>query len=106
LWSAYAVSGLPVPATLKQVEQRIEVVSASLRELKADVLATQRSTIGLSRNLLRTERASAVRSTEVTGIDIPARLTFHRRVEEIDDLLRDLETSDAELRTAIAKLRS
>lgn len=94
MWSAYAVSGLPVPATLHQVEQRIEGVSKRIDSLQIDQLDGQRAVVRLSRISLRNE-ASVL---EQSGMKTTRR-------SEIDDQLRELDAADADLRDRIHKLK-
>jgi len=94
MWSAYAVSGLPVPATLHQVELRIGDVSKRIDSLQIDQLDGQRAVVRLSRNSLRTEATVL----EQAGVRTPRR-------SEIEDQLRELDAADTELRDRIHKLR-
>lgn len=114
IWSAYSVSGLPVPATLKQVEQRIAAVNETITKnqtetkraldlLTIDQLDGRRSVIRLSRISLRNELANIQRI--MPGVDANAKLTLGRRLGEIGDTLKELEDADGDLRDRIDKLR-
>ena len=103
LWSAYSVSGLPIPATLAQVEERIESINATIRGMKIDLLTGQRATITLTRVSLRNERTAL--DSALDKLEPSARSTVERRLGEIDDQLRELEQTDAALRTRINGLQ-
>jgi hypothetical protein len=115
LWSAYSVSGLPVPATLKQVEERITSVNETIKinqrdttrqldSVRVEQIDGQRAVIRLTRVSLRNEQTSLERILE-TAKDQVAMTTMRRRLGEIGDQLRELDASEGELRDRISKLR-
>jgi len=115
LWGAYASSGLPVPATIKQVEEKIAAVNdtikknqsdttAQIESLRSDNLEGQRAVIRLTRVGLRNEQ-SALERVIVTA-DPTAKVTMGRRLGEISDQLKELDANDAELRTRIGELKT
>jgi hypothetical protein len=115
LWSAYSVSGLPVPATLKQVEERITSVNETIKinqrdttrqldSVRVEQIDGQRAVIRLTRVSLRNEQTSLERILDSTK-DQVAMTTMRRRLGEIGDQLRELDASEGELRDRISKLR-
>lgn len=103
LWSAYSVSGLPVPATIAQVDARIAAVSEQVKGLKIDQLDSQRSMIRLTRITLRNEHSALERS--IASVDVPTKVTMTRRQGEIDDTMKELDATDQDLRERIAELK-
>jgi hypothetical protein len=115
LWSAYSVSGLPVPATIKQVEEKIAAVQTTigvnqrdtnkqLDSMRIEQIDGQRAVIRLTRVSLRNEQTSLERMVE--GLRDPvASTTMRRRLGEIGDQLKELDASEGELRDRISKLR-
>jgi hypothetical protein len=98
LYSAYSVSGLPVPATVYQVDQRIERVRSSIQSVNVEVLETQRSVNSLRRSALRAERY-LLSKTDPTVHSI-------RRLGEIDDELIDITKKDDVLGNKVQSIKN
>jgi hypothetical protein len=103
LWSAYSVSGLPVPATIAQVDQRIATVTETIKGVRVDGLEGRRAIISLTKTSLRNEKGAIARTIE--GLDVSAKVTMNRRLGEIEDQLKDLEDQDTEVRTKMIDLK-
>jgi hypothetical protein len=103
LWSAYSVSGLPIPATIAQVDQRIAAVTETIKGVRVDGLEGRRAIISLTKTSLRNESGAITRTIE--GLDVSARVTMNRRLGEIGDQLKDLEEQDTELRQRMNELK-
>jgi hypothetical protein len=103
LWSAYSVSGLPIPATIAQVEQRISAVNETIKGVRVDGLEGRRSIIQLTKVSLRNEKGAIERTLE--NLDTSARVKMTRRLGEIGDQLKDLDDQDGELRHKMNELR-
>lgn len=115
LWSVYAASGLPVPATIRQVEERITAVQQTIATnqsatnkqfdgMRVEQIEGQRAVIRLTRVSLRNEQTSLERILEGSR-DAVASTTIRRRLGEIGDQLKELDASEGELRDRISKLR-
>lgn len=104
LYGAYTASGLPVPATIAQVEQRVEKVTKRIDGLTVDQLQGQRAIIRLSRISLRNELTALQRILDTATTDTGLKTTLTRRQGEIGDQLKELDDQDGELRTRINKL--
>ena len=102
--SAYAVSGLPVPATTHQVEQRVESVRNSIQTVNLEVIDTQRSVLALRRNVLRSEKYTLSQSLDKS--DASTRLALTRRLGEIDDELSEIDKKDSLLLDRMQSIRS
>lgn len=114
LWSVYSVSGLPVPATIKQVEERITAVNDTIKKNQTDTVRQldivrveqvegQRSVIRLTRVSLRNERTALEKLSKEA--DLSSKVTIQRRIGEVDDQLKELDENDAELRQRVIRLR-
>jgi hypothetical protein len=104
LWSAYSVSGLPVPATIHQVDERLGKLSKRMDGITIDQLEGQRSVIRLTRVSLRNEQ-TALEHVLTSAVETGTKRTISRRVLEIADELRILETRDDGLRKRIDGLQ-
>ena len=115
LMSAYTVSGLPVPATVHQVDIRVAaavtelkapigVMSGEIRNLKVASLEGERANLRPVRAFLRNELNTLRRLVEAAPE--ATKLPLQRRQSEIEDEIRDLHTRDDELRRRIDALRS
>jgi hypothetical protein len=103
LFSAYTASGLPVPATIQQVDQRIASVNETIKGVRIDGLEGRRGIISLTKTSLRNEKGAITRTIE--SLDSSAKVTMNRRLGEIDDQLKDLEDQDGEVRAKMNELR-
>ena len=101
LWSAYSVSGLPVPATIKQVEERITVVTKRIDGLSRDQLEGQRIVLRLTRVSLRNEQTALEQVAQSNTIETGTKRTLSRRLAEISDELKILDDRDETLRKRI-----
>jgi hypothetical protein len=104
VYSAYSSSGLPVPATMYQVETRIDGVRNSIQTVSAEVIDTQRSVLALRKNVLRSEKYTLSRTIE--GSDVSAKLALTRRLGEIDDEITELEKKDDFLQRRMQSITS
>ena len=104
LWGAYASSGLPVPATIHQVEMRIGEVNKGIQDLRVMVLESRRGQLVSTRNFLRNERGGLTRALPQIP-DLVTRTTMERRVAQIDDELLDIAAQDEDLKKSITTLR-
>jgi hypothetical protein len=98
VYSAYTVSGLPLPATVYQVDHKIEAVQSSIQEVTFEVIETQRSVLALRRSALRTERYTLAKSAETEQAT--------RRLGEIDDELVDIGKKEDLLGSKVRGIRS
>ena len=105
LWSAYSVSGLPVPATIKQVEERITVVTKRIDGLSRDQLEGQRIVLRLTRVSLRNEQTALEQVAQSNTIETGTKRTLSRRLAEISDELKILDDRDETLRKRIESLQ-
>jgi hypothetical protein len=103
-FSIYTASGLPVPATIGQVETRIAAVNETIKGVRVDGLEGRRSIIMLTKTSLRNEKGAIERT--LGALDMAARVTMNRRIGEIGDQLKDLEEQDAEVRAKMNALKS
>jgi hypothetical protein len=103
MFSAYTASGLPVPATIAQVDQRIAAVTETIKGLRVDGLEGRRAIIALNKTSLRNEKGAIERS--VATVDSAAKVTMTRRLGEITDQLADLDQQDTEIRTKMNELK-
>jgi hypothetical protein len=104
VYSAYSSSGLPVPATIYQVETRIDGVRNSIQTVSVEVIDTQRSVIALRKNVLRSEKYTLSRTIEST--DVTAKLALTRRLGEIEDELSEIEKKDDALQRRMQSITS
>src|SRR5512139_3338486 len=95
VYSAYTVSGLPVPATVFQVDQRIENVRSAIHSLNGEMIETQRAVMALRRSALRGEKYTLMRT--ITTADTVAKAALTRRMGEIEDEIADIEKKDDDL---------
>lgn len=114
LFSAYASSGMPVPASQAFVETK---VSAVVAKIDASDLITAKKIDGLAATTLELQRKAIVQqkarlrfelganAATVSKADPARRVTLERRSAEISDELAELDRDDVELRTRIDKLR-
>jgi hypothetical protein len=102
-FSIYTAAGLPIPATIAQVDKRIEIVNDAISGVRLENLEGRRSIIQLTRVSLRNEKGAIERSME--SLDSPARVTMNRRVGEIGDQLKELDDQDAEVRAKMNSLK-
>ena len=105
LWSAYSVSGLPVPATLHQVDERLSKITKRMDGLSVDQLEGQRAVIRLTRVSLRNEQTALVQVNESSNLETGAKRTLSRRLAEIGDELKILDDRDEGLRKRIDGLQ-
>lgn len=103
LWSAYSVSGLPIPATIAQVDQRIATVTETIKGVRLDGLEGRRAIIALNKTSLRNEKGAIERT--ISGLDVAAKVTMTRRLGEIQDQLSDLDEQDTDLKQRMNALR-
>jgi|SRR5215203_1075096 len=102
-FSIYTASGLPVPATITQVESRIAVVTETIKGVRVDGLEGRRSIIMLTKTSLRNEKGAIERTLD--ALDSSARVTMNRRLGEIGDQIRDLDEQDAAVRAKMNELK-
>jgi hypothetical protein len=103
LWSAYTVSGLPVPATIKQVDERIAGINQTISGLRFDHLESRRETVRLARISLRNEKGAIERT--LPDLDGTTRATMNRRMGEIEDQLKEYDALDMELRQRMKEIQ-
>lgn len=115
LASAYATSGLPVPASQAFVKSEVGLVVA---KIDASDLATAKKIDGLAATTLELQRKGIVQSKARLRFELAAngsllskadparRITMERRSAEIEDEIRDLDRDDANLRERIERLRA
>jgi hypothetical protein len=101
--SAYTVSGLPMPATVYQLDQRVKPIELSVRAITLDSVETQRSLLALRRTFLRNEEYTLQKAIE-SG-DAQTKITLTRRLGEIDDELVDISKRDDALVAHAAELK-
>lgn len=114
LFSAYASSGLPIPASqgfvrteLAQVVAKIDASDLSTARkidgLAATTLELQRKGIIAGKARLRFE--AAANASLINKADPARRMTLERRASEIDDEIKELDRDDESLRMRIERLK-
>lgn len=103
LVSAYATSGLPVPASQSFVEAKIGSVVSRIDGLTASTLELSRRNIIQEKARLRFELQA--NAGLMPKADPVRRVTLERRSAEIGDQIAQLDRDDEGLRTKIEKLK-
>lgn len=114
LLSAYASSGMPVPASQAFVDARVATLVA---KIEASDVATAKKIDGLAATTLELQRKAIVQqkarlrfelqanASLQAKADVARRVTLERRSAEIQDEVTELDRDDEGLRARIEKLR-
>lgn len=105
LGGIYTAAGLPVPATISQVDSRINPLREGLVNLQLVVLQQQRESISARRNFLRQDKFQIMTANSTTKDDMQKRLN-ESRLSQIDDSLREIEAKDVTIQQKIEELTS
>lgn len=104
IYSAYTASGLPIPATIYQVELRVAPINEQLKVLSAVQIETQRSVLAFRKGFLRDQRYSL--DAALATADPANKITLTRRLGEISDEINDIEKQDDALSKSVQQLRT
>jgi hypothetical protein len=105
LGGIYTAAGLPVPATISQVDSRINPLREGLVNLQLVVLQQQRESISARRNFLRQDKFQIQTANGTTQNELQKRLN-ESRVNQIEDSLREIEAKDLVIQKKIEELTS
>jgi hypothetical protein len=94
--TSYVAVGLPVPATLYQVDGRIAPIMAKMVNLQAMIISNSLDQLDTRMSLLRNEKL-IIEQTLATRIDLPSRQSFNVRLGEIADYMNRIERRREEL---------
>lgn len=102
LGGIYTMSGLPVPATISQVETRIQPIKDGMQSLQITVLQGQLESLRTRRNFLRAD-LYALDSARPPK-DAASSLINQRRKGQIGDELADIDRQYANISGRIEEL--
>jgi hypothetical protein len=104
LGGIYTAAGLPVPATISQVDSRINPLREGLVNLQLVVLQQQRESLTARRNFLRQDKFQ-IQTANVAVSDLQKRLN-ESRLSQIEDSIREIEAKDIVIQKKIEELTS
>jgi hypothetical protein len=104
LGGIYTAAGLPVPATISQVDSRINPLREGLVNLQLVVLQQQRESLTARRNFLRQDKFQ-IQTANTAVNDLQKRLN-ESRLAQIEDSIREIEAKDLVIQKKIEELTS
>lgn len=104
LGGIYTAAGLPVPATISQVDSRINPLREGLVNLQLVVLQQQRESLTARRNFLRQDKFQ-IQTANTAVNDLQKRLN-ESRLSQIEDSIREIEAKDIVIQKKIEELTS
>jgi len=104
LGGIYTAAGLPVPATISQVDSRINPLREGLVNLQLVVLQQQRESLTARRNFLRQDKFQ-IQTANTAVNDLQKRLN-ESRLAQIEDSIREIESKDVVIQGKIEELTS
>jgi len=104
LGGIYTAAGLPVPATITQVDSRINPLREGLVNLQLVVLQQQRESLTARRNFLRQDKFQI--QTANTAVNELQKRLNESRLSQIEDSIREIEAKDVVIQKKIEELTS
>lgn len=101
--STYIALGLPMPATVQYVDGKIATVVSAVADVKTTILEGQLRDITSQRALLRNEKTALSRTIDKAPES--ARITFARRMGDIEDALAKLTREEEGVATKLIEGR-